>query len=339
MYSPVTVAYLPAVIGAVISVVLNRTGFLGLLFLVPPGVIAYCYNGKTAWFCTFLVILGNGLVSLTLGVPLGYSPAVLWRDILYMAVMTGSLTWIVLPARAEGFLFSRIPGVYRLICGSLLGALSLVPVVASLRNSSGLYEFIRAQAEAVSALYAASAGADVVQRSLSEQYITPEAVLETVSLVSLRGGMVVSCMILFVVSRQLALGITWFIRRTKPGGSITGFHVPPWFIWALSCSLPGILVGVKTKTALLEIPAWNILVICSILYLAQGGGIAIYFLSRIRRPGARFLIHLLLIIVICSPGINAVFLGALALLGIAENWVPFRVPKTDGPSSTPGMEA
>jgi hypothetical protein len=339
MYSPVSTAYLPAVIGAVVSVALTRTGFLGLLFLVPPGIIAYCYNGKSAWFCAFLIILGNGIVSLAFGYPLGYSPAVLWRDILYMAVMTAVFTWIAVPARAEGFSLFRIPGVYRLIGGSVLGALSLAPVVISLRDSAGLHEFIRAQAEAVSALYSASAGADVVQRSLSEQYITPEAVLDAVNLVSLRGGMVVSCMILFVVSRQLALGITWFVRRTRPGGNITGFHVPFRFIWALSCSLPGILVGVKTKTALLEIPAWNILVICGILYLAQGGGIVAHFLSRIQRPGTRFLIHLLLVIVICSPGINAVFLGALALLGIAENWVPFRAPKTDGPSSTPGMGA
>ncbi|MDR3145487.1 MAG: hypothetical protein LBU21_04355 [Treponema sp.] len=332
-------AYLPALIGAVVSVALTRTGFLGLLFLVPPGIIAYCYNGRSAWFCTFLIILGNGIVSLALGYSSGYSPAMLWGDILYLAVMTAAFTWIAVPAGAGDSLFFRIPGIYRLIGGSLLGALSFVPVITGLRNSAGLHDFIRAQAEALSSLYSASAGADVVQRSLSERYITPEAILEAVNLVSLRGGMVFSCMILFVISRQLALGIAWFVRRTRPAGNITGFHVPFWFIWALSCSLPGILIGAKAKTALLEIPAWNILVICSILYLAQGGGIVIHFLSRIHRPGLRFLIHLLLIMVICSPGINAVLLGALVLLGIAENWVPFRALKTDGPSSTPGMGA
>jgi hypothetical protein len=330
------VAYVPALIGAVVSVALTRTGFLGFLFLVPVGIMAYCYNGRTGWFCAFLIVMGNALVSLMMSFLLRYPRGGLRLDILYMAVMTAAFTWIVVPARREGPRFFRIPGVYRLVAGSLLGALSVVSVVGSLGNGSGL-EFIRAQAEAAAALYAASAGADVVQRSLLEQYITPEAILEAIRLVSLRGGAAASCIFLFFISRQLALGVTWFARHTKPGGNITGFHVPPGFIWALSCSLPAILIGVRANMAFLEIPAWNILVISVILYLVQGGGIALYLLSRVGHPGKRFFIHLLLFIVLFSPGINAVALGALALLGIAENWVPFRAPKPNGPSSTPGM--
>jgi hypothetical protein len=45
----------------------------------------------------------------------------------------------------------------------------------------------------------------------------------------------------------------------------------------------------------------------------------------------------LVILLVFSPGINAAALGVLVLLGIAENWVPFRAPKPDGGSSTPGI--
>jgi hypothetical protein len=50
----------------------------------------------------------------------------------------------------------------------------------------------------------------------------------------------------------------------------------------------------------------------------------------------RLLGNFLIILVIFSPGINALALAALVLLGIAENWLPLRALKTDGPASTPG---
>jgi hypothetical protein len=216
--------------------------------------------------------------------------------------------------------------------------------MGSRRRDTAFFEMIRTQAEALSALYAASTGADVVARSLTEQYVTAEYIQETLVFVALRGGMVVSCMAIFFISRQLALTISFFIRRAKTGGlqtsrgSLITFHSPQRLIWVLSGSLLFILLGRNLKIAPLEIVAWNILVICGILYLAQGGGIVTYFLTHAAMPPLmRFFLNLLLIIMIFSPGINAVLLGALILLGIAENWVPFRAPKPQGPSSTPGM--
>jgi hypothetical protein len=86
----------------------------------------------------------------------------------------------------------------------------------------------------------------------------------------------------------------------------------------------------------LEIGAWNILTLCAILYLAQGAGILLYFLGRLAMPPfLRFLTHFLIILVLFSPKINVFALGALAFLGIAENWVPFRA-LSNGSSSTPG---
>jgi hypothetical protein len=272
-----------------------------------------------------------------MGLLFRYAPGELWRDTLYIGIMMTAFAWMVVPPVPEGPVFFRIAGIYRLLAGSLLGALSLLPIVAGMRKGSGLYEFIWAQAEAAAALYSAAGGADVVQRSLSERYITPEAILEAVRFIFLRGGGVASCIFLFVISRQIALLAAWFVRRVRAGGNITGFHVPPPFIWVLSVSLPVILAGRWTNMAFLEIPAWNVLVVCAILYLAQGGGIVLHFLSRIRHPGARFCTRLFLIMALCSPGINAIALGALALLGVAENWVPFRALNTNGPSSTPGM--
>jgi hypothetical protein len=74
------------------------------------------------------------------------------------------------------------------------------------------------------------------------------------------------------------------------------------------------------------------------LFLAQGGGIVLFALNRRALPPVmRFFLNLLILVLIFSPGVNAFVLGGLVLLGIAENWVPFRAPKPDGSSSTPGI--
>jgi hypothetical protein len=51
----------------------------------------------------------------------------------------------------------------------------------------------------------------------------------------------------------------------------------------------------------------------------------------------RLFFNVLIILLIFSPGINAFVLVGMILLGIAENWVPLRTPKPNGPPSTPAV--
>jgi hypothetical protein len=329
-------APVPAIIGAILCVALIRSGFLGFLFLLPLGVLAYCYNPRTGWFGAALAALGNGAVSLGFIIFLRYNPVEMGWDLFYFTVMVLTFIWICVPP-AGGPRLLRLPGAYRLAAGSAAGALALAPMVLSSRSDAGFYAFIRAQAETLASLSAASSGADVVQRSLLEQYVTPDAVLETLVFVALRGGAVVSCLLVFFMNRQGAALITWFARHTRPGASIIQFHAARKLIWVLSFSLLAILVGLWVKTSFLEIAAWNILVVCGILYLAQGGGILLYLLTRQSVPPFfRFFLNLLLVVVLLSPGINVIAMGVLILLGIAENWVPFRASRSNGSPPTPG---
>jgi hypothetical protein len=118
-------------------------------------------------------------------------------------------------------------------------------------------------------------------------------------------------------------------------GSLAAFHVRPEWVWALSLSLLARVAGLSVRSEPLEIAGWNILVLCVILYLAQGGGIAVFFLARLP-AGMRFALNLGVVALLLSPGINVVFMGALILLGIAETWAPFRASKPNGPPPTPG---
>jgi hypothetical protein len=75
----------------------------------------------------------------------------------------------------------------------------------------------------------------------------------------------------------------------------------------------------------LEIAAWNVLVLSASLFLAQGIGIVMFFLSRRRLSTLmRFCLGVLAVIIAVSPPLNLAVLGALVILGIMENWLPLR---------------
>lgn len=329
------VAYVPALIAAILSALSVRTGFLSFLFLLPVGLMAYIYQGRTAWFCAFLAVLGNGILSVGMGFIFGLDSWVPSWDILYFSVMTAAFAWIAAPP-AAGFAVFRPRGAYRLAAASLLGVLSLLPGILAAGKDGDFKTFLRSQAELLASMYTASSGADVVQQSLADQYITPERLSELLEAVALRGGAAASCLLLLAVSRQLALFVSGFSRRVREEGrrpktALVFFHAPQGFIWILSCSLLGVLLGLQLKVPPLEIAAWNILVICAMLFLAQGGGTTLFLLARLPVPGpVKFLLNFLLILGLMSPGVNAVLLALMVLLGIVENWAPLRKSSTPG---------
>jgi hypothetical protein len=253
---------------------------------------------------------------------------------LYLTVAIVVFVWITSPPE-RGAAFLRIRAAYRIVTGAVVTSLALALALYAARDDQGLRSLFRSQAELLASLYAGASGADEVRRSLMERYVTPDAILELFQSAALRGGVLASCIALFTASRQISLVVAALIRRRRLTGSLALFHVRPEFVWALSLSLLAVVAGLHFGIELLEIAGWNILVLCVILYLAQGGGIAVFFLARLP-PGMRFALNLGVVALLLSPGINVVFMGALILLGIAENWAPFRASKPNGPPPTPG---
>jgi hypothetical protein len=331
--------YVPALLCAGLSAVLMRSGFFSFFFLIPLGYCAAAYNIRAARTAVLGAIGLHIVISLGMGVFYHGSFSGILLVLLYYTVMSGAFFWIMAPpVRGTGGL--RVRTAYRLILGALAGALSFIFVVYIPVNNADFSGFIRSQAEMLSSLYISSAGADAVRRSALESVVTPERVLELLTLAALRGGAVASCLFLFFVSRQISLSLAWMIRRVRPPeqGGLRGFFAPVFSIWVLSFSLLAVLLFRVLNIPLMETAAWNVLTICAMLFLAQGGGVVLFLLTRrMMPPPLRFLLNVLVIALIFSPGINAFVLGGLVLLGIAENWVPFRAPKSDGSSSTPGM--
>jgi hypothetical protein len=301
---------------------LQRSGFLGVFFLVPLGFTA-CVSGRAAaWKAALLAVLFNLLFALGVALFLGRPFAEFLPDLGYFILIAAAFTWLMAPPAAGPRIF-RLRAAYRLSLGALAGALAGIGFI--LGDAAGLGAFVRSQAELLSALAVDSAGGDAVRRSLLEQELSPQRIMGIFNSVLTKGGAAASMAAVLFISRQFSRALAALVRRRgmENGGSLKDFHAPSHLIWVFSLSLGGVLLFRLTGLSLVETLLWNFLTLCALMYLAQGFGILQFFLSR-RTPPLRFLLNLGIILAILSPGINMAVLALLTLLGIAEYWAPMR---------------
>ncbi|MDR1306948.1 MAG: YybS family protein [Treponema sp.] len=298
---------------AALSVFCGRTGFFSFFFLLPLGFAAFWGGAQTAWACGITAVAVNLIISFSLYIYRSGDPVFLQWRALYFSVMVLVFTWINAPlTRFTAAL--DIP--YRIIAGALVCAFVMGPAFLSLAGDPRMHELVAGQLAALSG--SAPSGDFSVP--------APEELLSSVVYAGLRGGILAVSMIFLWVNRQIAAGIVRILRRSPARENLLAFHVPPVLIWILSLSLGAVLAGRLGEMELLDIAGWNILVISATLYFVQGGGIALYFLLK-APPLVRMFANVGIIVLFFAPGVNAAALGLLVLLGIAENWVPFRAPK------------
>jgi hypothetical protein len=308
-----------AIAAALLSGSLVRLGAFGILFLLPLGLAGFFGGEKPLWLAAFLAIVGNGVLLFAAWRDTGADSVILIWNVLYYTVMVLAFCWIN-AGQGNRVPFFPIPRVYRLALGSLAAAAAIIPCFLAVMENR---EFVRFVGMRLDAVYKASGG----------ELDAGEFILSLVYL-GIRGGILVSVLFFFAISRQFAVFITWLVWRKRPDAGLISFKNGQFLIWVLSVSLGAVLFGKITGVTMIEAGAWNILVLCAILYLAQGGGIALYFLVRLP-PFYRLLVNLALLILLFRPGINAVLLGILILAGIIENWVPLRAFGSQGSPPTP----
>jgi len=312
---------LPVVLAAVASVFCVRTGFLSLFFLLPLGLIAFWSEAKTVWGSGILAAALNIIVSLWFYM-YGNEDLMFSRwNALYVCVAVLVFTWVNAPI---GNFWAGLEIQYRLAAGAVCCFLFIAPLFFYVTDNPQLRELFVSRIEAMGNLPA----------SESSGIFTADAVLSTIVYVGLRGGLILSVMFFLWINRQFASLLYRLICRIRGRAepvtalNFLSFRVKPFFIWLLSFALGAILLGKSIETELVEIAGWNVLVLCAILFLVQGGAVMLYFFARLP-PLLRILGNIGIIILLFRPGINTAILVLLVFLGIAENWVSFRTPKEE----------
>jgi hypothetical protein len=334
--SNAAVTLLTAAVTAAASVICVRVGVIGIFFLLPFALAGFFRGGKPLAPAAFLAVLGNALFLFFAWQDLqreGRGDTVFFRwSALYYAVMVLGFCWVnagngprTSPAEDKGSPSGTrffVPPVYRLVIGAFAVSAALIPLLLGFMGDAA---FSRMLAEALGAFTAMN------------ETVNAEEVFASLMYLGIRGGILASIILFFTLSRQAALLVVWLVRRERPGGGLISFHAGSVLVWILSLALGAVLLGRMAGIELLEVGAWNILVLCAILYLAQGGGIALYYLARLP-PLFRVAVNAGVLLVLLRPGVNMVIPGALILAGIIENWVPFRAlgsNRTNGSPPTP----
>jgi hypothetical protein len=300
---------LPAVIGAVLSLLFLRTGVLAFFFLAPLGFIAYRFDYKIAWMAFFLAVLGNLVLALGARSSRGVSLTDTFWDTIYYGIMAFIFTGIVAPPPA---LQDKYKGAVRFFCGSCLGALLLALLFLQVSSSQVFLEYINYLLEVIFQINPPSSS-DVVNNAVLG-VLSAEVILEAIKIVMLRGGSLVSCILLFAVCRQTGflfarLSLRKVTAASPRTSSIASFRVDPMVIWVFSASLFLVVVTGVTRLEFLEIILWNILVLCVILYFTQGLGILQFFLSRFAlSPFPKVFFLVVLVVVLFSPFLNVLLL-------------------------------
>jgi len=340
----------PALVCAAVCVVFMQVGLFSLFFLVPLGFSAVVYGAAVAWVALAFAALGNVVLTMVLSTGGGGLGLVgVGMDLLHFAVFALGFTW-VMAGNPPWLVRQSVPGqllsgdsvptvphvrtLFRFVAASVAAALMFMGMIHWF-GRDGFLALANRLEPLITAYIASAAGGDAVRQSLLENAFTPERIIEMVLTVTFRGGALLSAVFLLFFSRQMAFLLARLFRRNRVGtGDLTGFFAPRRAVWVFSASLPSILLGRALSIQAVEIVAWNLLVICGLMFLAQGGGIVLFNLARRSMPLLlRLLLGVLFVIVVFSPGINFFAFGALLILGIAENWLPLRMAKQEPPPS------
>ncbi|MDR0324199.1 MAG: YybS family protein [Treponema sp.] len=307
---------LPVLICAALSVIFMNSGFFAFFFLAPLGYAAIVYNSY--WFAFFVAAATNIVFSFVMR-SFQSGAGGLLLNVLYLAVLALCFFWIMYPQR-------QLPGhgkkfiirtVYRFIISSAATAVIILFFIVGSSADSVYYSTIFAQAEILSSF---SAG------------VTPETLVELLKSIALRGGAIASVFFLFFINQYAAFTAARLLGKQKPQKPLSAFFVPENTIWFFSGAIAMVLITRQLRMEIPEIMAWNVLVVCAILFLTQGAGIALFFLAK-KSSAFRLGVNILIIFLIFSP-LGTIVIAALLTLGIAENWVPMRKRRIET-ASTP----
>jgi len=291
---------------AILSVIFMKTGFMSLFFLVPVG-FAVIFTGSL-WQPFFAAAITNVIISVFIHTLVGNNNS-LWTDILYFSVVMLVFTWVI-----GG---KNLRTVYRYVLASTAGAIAFIVLVLNNKNDTSFNRFLAEMAELFSSIYASSSVNEV-------NILTADRLLEFIKSISLRGGALVSMLLVFFINHQLTMAVIRFIKRQRinNANSIIMFFAPANTVWVLSGALTAVILTSMLRIGFIEIIAWNVLSVCVIIFITQGAGIIMFQLAK-RTMLFRFAAGVIIFFLIISP-LNTIAIGALLLLGIAEIWLPLR---------------
>jgi hypothetical protein len=332
---------------AAVSTLLYRLGMGPFLFLIPLQVL-YIRRGKRffgwAALLTLALIFAAGLL-LAHRLPISavglssvnsqgamagslFSQALpfLFLDMSVAVLLIGGLALVQLHEMRPDLQIPRMPRATRHFVVTGIAGVLFIPVILYLQGNEifgeGVREFVRAWFEGMNRAIG-SPGAGSLQTGAES--VDTAALLEIINTVLLRS---------FLFSYFLVLSFNWWLGTIigtrslgrQPGLTrIADFKLPDRYVWPLIASLALVVVNLAIPVEPIAILAWNALLILVFLYGVSGLGIIRFLLRKLNvRPGIRWLLIVVIVVLAMTPRIGFAVLVLVPGLGVSEIWLKYR---------------
>jgi len=294
-----------------VSMFFMRIGIFSFFYLAPLG-FAVIASGSM-WYTFFTAAIANFIFSISVSSP--ESQSNVWFYVLYITTLFLGFTWLI----GSG----NLRTTYRLIIASAAGAGAFL--IEFFSQNSLFYSAFLDIMETISEIFTVPDANSVSVNPIFQNMTDSESMMDFIIRFMLRGGALFSILFLLFINRSIAISLSRFTKKYKEEKRMITFFAPQNIIWVFTGALITIMLTGALKIEIIEILAWNVFVVCCIIYLAQGSAILMHFMEQ-RGTGFKIGISILIITLLLSPLMLGVF-GALLILGVLENWIPFRLQK------------
>ncbi len=314
-----------SVAAGAVSALLFHSLLLSLAFLVPVQV-AFGRHGRRAGFgaaaaAILAVVVGHVLRAAFAGVSAlaELGPADFLAVAAPPAVLVGALCLMNLS------FWDGKPGVLRGLAAVSAASLVAVPAMMALGRDAGFTSFLEARLDAVFKPLLAQAGEGYDSAAL-------KAALDPKVL----SAQTTEALVSSVAALLLALlAASWWIGNRLAGPGTPGreaarpladYRLPYVFVWPFLAAWTGVLaVAYLEAPAALRAIAWNLALVLSLAYAAQGIGIASHLMNRWKLPRSlRIALGATAVMVFATPPVGTLAALILPLLGVTEVWIPYR---------------
>jgi len=236
------------------------------------------------------------------------------------------------------------PAPARSFSVSILASLLLIPALAALEGDAGIRAYIEGYlAQLSSALKGPMA--EGYDSSVLKAMLDPKAMLDSTYQV------LNSCYAALILA--FMAGSWWLGQRMAQKSAVRGsaaaqaaaagpedgpakpleeLRLPEYFVWPLIASWAAVLGLVYLKTGdPYEAAAWNLALVFTCAYTAQGLGLFSFFLKRWNTPGwVKTCAAIALVLAIATPPFGTALALVFPILGVTEIWIPYRKLKGVG---------
>ncbi len=122
------------------------------------------------------------------------------------------------------------------------------------------------------------------------------------------------------------------------GFRLSRFRLESWWLWPLILSgavvLGDLFLGISDRgLSVLAYAGWNVGLALLFLFGLQGMAIVMFLFEKYRLPRILwFLLVVGIVVLAASPGAGVFIVLIIPVLGIAENWIRFRIPRGAAPT-------